>query len=80
VTAAGAASPREIKENLIRQVAGSVRWDESMRLLLANGVSQYIEFGPGKVLKGLMRRIDSNAGVTNIEKKEDIERLGNSIS
>lgn len=64
--------PQEIKENLVRQVSGSVLWEDSMRLILAQGVVNFAEFGPGKVLKGLMRRIDSNAQVVNVEKSTDI--------
>ena len=62
----------EIKQNLIRQVSASVLWEDSMKLILSKGVTNFIEFGPGKVLKGLMRRIDSNAQVLNIEKSTDI--------
>ena len=72
VTAKPALSVEEIRENLIRQVSGSVLWEDSVRLILSKGISNFIEFGPGKVLKGLMRRIDSNAQVTNIEKSVDI--------
>jgi [acyl-carrier-protein] S-malonyltransferase len=61
-----------IKDNLVKQIHSSVRWEESMRYLRGQGVSKFIEFGPGKVLKGLMRRIDPDAAVTNIEKKDDI--------
>lgn len=43
---------------LIRQVTGSVRWDQSIRALIERGVSQFVEVGPGKVLWGLMRQID----------------------
>ncbi|MDP2830847.1 MAG: hypothetical protein Q8O02_01195 [Candidatus Omnitrophota bacterium] len=43
-----------------------------MKYILAQGVTNYVEFGPGKVLNGLMRRIDSNAQVVNIEKSADI--------
>jgi [acyl-carrier-protein] S-malonyltransferase len=43
-----------------------------MRFILSQGVTKFFEFGPGKVLKGLMRRIDSNAQVVTVEKKEDI--------
>ncbi|MFA4993292.1 MAG: ACP S-malonyltransferase [Candidatus Omnitrophota bacterium] len=67
----------QIIENLVHQIRGSVRWEESMRFILSQGVTNFIEFGPGKVLKGLMRRIDSNAQVTNIEKTADIEQLAN---
>lgn len=62
----------QIFENLIYQIRGSVRWEESMRFLLSEGITTFYEFGPGKVLKGLMRRIDSNAQVITIEKKDDI--------
>lgn len=62
----------QIRENLVNQIKGSVRWEESMRYILSEGVTKFYEFGPGKVLKGLMRRIDSNAQVINIEKKTDI--------
>lgn len=72
VTGKAVLTPEEIKQNLIHQVSASVLWDDSMRLILSKGVSSFIEFGPGKVLKGLMRRIDSNAQVMNIEKKEDL--------
>lgn len=61
-----------IKENLAFQIHSSVRWEESMRFLLREGVTSYYEFGPGKVLKGLMRRIDSSAQVVTIEKKDDV--------
>lgn len=67
-------SAEQIKQNLVRQVASSVLWEDSMKFILSQGVSNFIEFGPGKVLKGLMRRIDPNATVVNIDKKEDIQR------
>jgi [acyl-carrier-protein] S-malonyltransferase len=72
VTGKPVLTAQEIKHNLIQQVSASVLWEDSMRLILSNGVNSFIEFGPGKVLKGLMRRIDSSAQVVNIEKKEDI--------
>jgi len=43
---------------LVRQVTGSVKWDESIRLLIREGIRVFIEVGPGKVLWGLMRQID----------------------
>ncbi|MFA5005687.1 MAG: ACP S-malonyltransferase [Candidatus Omnitrophota bacterium] len=67
-----ALNPQEIKENLVKQVAQSVLWEDSMRLMLSEGIRSFVEFGPGKVLKGLMRRIDSSAQVVNVEKKADI--------
>lgn len=64
----------QIRENLVNQIRSSVRWEESMKFILSQGVINFIEFGPGKVLKGLMRSIDSNAQVINIEKSADIEQ------
>jgi [acyl-carrier-protein] S-malonyltransferase len=75
VTAKPVTKPEEIKANLIKQITGSVFWEDSMRFILSQGVTQFFEFGPGKVLKGLMRRIDERAQVINIEKKEDILNL-----
>lgn len=72
VTAQPARLPEEIKENLIRQVTSSVLWEDSMKAMLSKGVINFIEFGPGKVLKGLMRRIEPSIEVVNIEKKDDI--------
>ncbi|MFA4853794.1 MAG: ACP S-malonyltransferase [Candidatus Omnitrophota bacterium] len=64
----------QVLENLVYQMYSPVKWEDSMRFMLAQGITKFFEFGPGKVLKGLMRRIDSNAQVVNIEKKEDILR------
>jgi len=65
----------EIRQNLVKQIYSPVKWEESMRFMLAQGVSRFIEFGPGKVLKGLMRKIDPSAQVLNIEKAEDIRKI-----
>jgi [acyl-carrier-protein] S-malonyltransferase len=50
--------PETIRQNLVRQVVSPVRWEESMRLVLGQGVSQFFEIGPGRVLRGLLKRID----------------------
>lgn len=76
VTGKQTVSPEIIKENLIKQVASSVLWEDSMRFILSIGVNNFYEFGPGKVLKGLMRRIEADIEVINVEKKEDILSLG----
>jgi len=65
----------QIQENLVYQMRSPVRWEDSMRFILSQGITQFFEIGPGRVLKGLMRRIDETAQVTNIEKKEDILNL-----
>jgi [acyl-carrier-protein] S-malonyltransferase len=66
---------QEIKDNLERQMYSPVRWEESMRFMLSKGVKKFYEFGPGRILKGLMRKIDPEAEVITIEKKDDIDNL-----
>jgi [acyl-carrier-protein] S-malonyltransferase len=73
VTAAPQQQVPEIRENLVKQMYSSVRWEESVRYMTGQGVTEFYEFGPGKVLKGLMRRIDPAVPVTVIEKAEDIK-------
>jgi [acyl-carrier-protein] S-malonyltransferase len=53
------------RDTLVRQVTGSVKWDQSMRLLIAQGVQTFVEVGPGKVLSGLMRQIDRSKTCLN---------------
>ena len=72
VTAKPVTKPEEIRANLIKQITASVLWEDSMKFLLSEGIKNFMEFGPGRVLKGLMRRIDENVQVINIETKEDI--------
>ncbi len=55
------AEPDEIRRLLIEQLTGSVLWEESMRLLLTRGTTSFVEIGPGRVLTGLMRRINRKA-------------------
>lgn len=75
VTAQPTVNPVEIKDNLIKQIVSSVLWEDSIKFMLSGGIKQFFEFGPGKVLKGLMRRIDSSVEVISIEKKQDILSL-----
>jgi [acyl-carrier-protein] S-malonyltransferase len=56
-----------LRDALIRQVTGSVRWVESMRLLISHGPAQFIEVGPGKVLCGLMRQIDRTQSCVHVD-------------
>lgn len=64
-----------IRQNLVAQITSSVRWVESVEYILAQGVRTFIEIGPGKVLRGLIRKITPEASVANIEKPDDIEQL-----
>ncbi|MBU3911866.1 MAG: ACP S-malonyltransferase [Candidatus Omnitrophica bacterium] len=75
VTAEEEALPEGIKENLVRQLYSPVRWEESVRKMSREGVEIFFEIGPGKVLKGLLRRIDADLKVYNIETLEDIKKV-----
>lgn len=68
-------SGKEIINNLCKQVSSSVMWLDSVHYLLDEGVDLFIEFGPGKVLGGMLRKIDRKAKSINIEKPEDIEKV-----
>lgn len=58
--------PEEIRDILVRQVVSPVRWEDSMRALLNDDYSNFYEVGPGRVLRGLLRRIDRKASCTNV--------------
>ena len=66
-------SESEIRETLEKQVTGSVRWTESMQAVIAIGETLFIELGPGKVLAGLMGRIDKSATVISIDDVSSLE-------
>ena len=65
----------EIKDLLIKQIESRVRWRESVKYMINNGVNNFIEIGPGKVLSGLIKRIDRNVKVSAINNEEDISML-----
>lgn len=75
VTAEQERTPQEIKDNLARQVASGTRWEDSIRFISAQGVRNFIEIGPGKVLKGLLRKIDPDLKVYNVGKVEELEQF-----
>jgi [acyl-carrier-protein] S-malonyltransferase len=62
----------EAREALIRQVTAAVRWEESMRLLIDEGVSTFVEVGPGRVLVGLLRQIERSVGAANVEDEKSL--------
>jgi len=75
VNATPETQPDQIVENLIDQVSCSTRLEESIRYVASKKINNFFEIGPGKVLKGLIRRIDPNLSVYNIETSEDIKKL-----
>jgi [acyl-carrier-protein] S-malonyltransferase len=73
VTAHPHASPPDIHGRLVDQVTSSVRWEESMRYLLAQGFTRFIELGPGAALTGFMKRIDKTAQMLNVADVASLE-------
>ena len=64
-----------IKDRLVEQVTGTVRWEDSVRALIALGFKHFIEAGPGEVLAGLMKRTDATAKTVSFGKPEDLEKV-----
>ena len=73
VTAQPVTQPEEIKEKLIEQLISPVRWEESVRTLLDLGVDTFIEIGPGKVLSGLIKKIDRSVAIYSVNDKASLE-------
>jgi len=65
----------EIKNLLIQQIESKVKWRESIKYMIENGTKDFIEIGPGKVLSGLVKRIDRGVKVSAINTEEDINNL-----
>jgi len=66
VVAKAVLNPEEIKENLIAQLTAPVRWTQSIQQMIKDGGTEFIEVGPGKVLQGLMRKIDRNVAASGV--------------
>ena len=75
VTANEMKNPEEIKKLLIKQIESRVRWRESIIYMIKKGVNHFIEIGPGKVLSGLIKRIDKTVIVDAINSEEDINNI-----
>jgi [acyl-carrier-protein] S-malonyltransferase len=66
---------KELKDLLVKQIESRVRWRESVLLMINKGVRQFIEIGPGKILSGLVKRIDKQVKVSAINTEEDIKLI-----
>ena len=66
VSAQAVTDPFEIKKNLIDQLTSAVRWTQSVQAIMADGAKEFTEVGPGKVLQGLILKVDNNAATTGI--------------
>ena len=75
VTAQYVTDAAEVKPLLTKQVSSSVRWEQSVHTMLADGVDTFVEIGPGKTLSGFMRKIDRTVKVLNIEKLDDVAKV-----
>ena len=75
VTAKKILNKEELKTLLIDQIENRVRWRESVNYMINNGVNHFIEIGPGKVLTGLIKRIDKNVKTNTINSESDIKDL-----
>ena len=65
----------ELKQLLIKQIENRVRWRESVINMIENDVDHFIEIGPGKVLSGLVKRINRNVKIDTINSQSDIEGM-----
>ena len=68
------------RDALIRQVTGEVKWDQSVRLLIARGIQAFVEVGPGKVLCGLMRQIDRSKTSVNVGDEASLQKTLEQLS
>ncbi len=72
--------PDAVLDRLVEQVTASVRWEESMRYLLAQGFTRFIELGPGTALTGFMKRIDKTAQVLNVADVPSLEAAAKALA
>ncbi|MCD8195860.1 MAG: ACP S-malonyltransferase [Lachnospiraceae bacterium] len=75
VTADYVKSGDDVKDYLRRQVSSSVRWQQSVERMIADGVDTFVEMGPGKTLSGFMRKINRSVTMYNIETMADFEKV-----
>ena len=73
VDARATTAPDELRDALVRQVSAPVRWVDSMQLLIEQGIDTFVEAGPGKVLSGLMRQINRDVKMLNVEDAASLE-------
>ena len=74
VTAKPVTDKGEIKKMLFEQVTSPVRWEETIKNMISDGFDEFYEIGPGKVLQGLVKRINPNVKIFGIDKFEDVEK------
>lgn len=80
VTADYVTKKEQVKELLKEQVSSSVRWQQTIEKMIADGVDTFIEIGPGKTLSGFMRKISRDVTTLNVEKLEDVDKVAEALS
>ena len=80
VTAQAHGDPGAIRARLVDQVTSSVRWEDSMRALLAQGFTRFVELGPGRALSGFMKRIDPAAQMFNVADAPSLEATAKALA
>ena len=75
VTADYVTDKEQVKPLLEKQVSSSVKWQQTVERMIADGTDTFIEIGPGKTLSGFMRKINKDMKVYNVEKVEDLQKL-----
>ena len=80
VTAQPHGGPDAIRARLVEQVTSPVRWEESMRYLVGQGFTRFIELGPGRALSGFMKRIDKTAQILNVEDLASLEATAKALA
>jgi len=73
VTAYFENTPEEIRTNLVYQINPATRWEDSIRLIIDSGITSFLEIGPGKILSGLIHRIENSLDIHNIDTTQDIK-------
>jgi [acyl-carrier-protein] S-malonyltransferase len=66
VNAKAVTEPNEIKANLVEQLTGPVRWTQTIQAMITNGATHFTEIGPGKVLQGLVQKINREMVLNNV--------------
>ena len=79
VTAQPHDGPETIRARLVEQVTSPVRWEESMRYLIAQDFTRFIELGPGRALSGFMKRIDKTVQMLNVENLASLEATAKAL-
>ncbi len=75
VTAQTVTKKNEIKELLVKQLTAPVKWQHSIENMIKDGINEFVEIGPGKVLQGLVKRINPDVNIVGIDKYIDLEKL-----